>query len=121
MDVTAWLAWFLATLHRAVDQAHAGLDKVLAKSQFWQHWAMTPMNERQVKLLYKLVDGFEGKLTSAKWAKLACPSRSHRATDSASAASSSRFNCSSSGASRWASASGPAAVVMLIFKAYTAP
>jgi len=71
MDVSAWLAWFLATLHRAVDQAHAGLDKVLAKSQFWQHWAMTPMNERQVKLLHRLVDGFEGKLTSVKWAKLA--------------------------------------------------
>ncbi len=71
MDVTAWLAWFLAALHRAVDQAHASLDKVLAKSHFWQHWAMTPMNERQVKLLNKLLDGFEGKLTSAKWATLA--------------------------------------------------
>ena len=69
--MTAWLALFLATLHRAVDQAHAGLDKVLAKSQFWQHWAMTPMNERQVKLLNKLLDGFEGKLTSQKWATLA--------------------------------------------------
>ncbi|MDH4375972.1 MAG: Fic family protein [Ramlibacter sp.] len=71
MDVTAWLAWFLATLHRAVDQAHASLDKVLTSSRFWQHWAMTPMNERQVKLLNKLLDGFEGKLTSQKWATLA--------------------------------------------------
>ncbi len=71
MDVTAWLAWFLMTLHRALDQAHGTLDTVLAKARFWQRWAMTPMNERQVKLLNRLLDGFEGKLTSSKWAAIA--------------------------------------------------
>ncbi len=71
MDVTPWLAWFLAALHRAIDQAHSSVDRVLARSRFWQHWAMTPMNERQVRLLNKLLDGFEGKLTSSKWGLIA--------------------------------------------------
>ena len=71
MDVTEWLAWFLDTLHRAVDQAQYTLDFVLAKARFWQRWATTPLNERQVKLLNKLLDGFEGKLTSSKWAAIA--------------------------------------------------
>lgn len=71
MDVTEWLAWFLDTLHRAVDQAQQILDAVLIKARFWQQWATTPMNERQLKLLNKLLDGFEGKLTSSKWAAIA--------------------------------------------------
>jgi Fic family protein len=71
MDVTEWLAWFLGTLHRAIDQAQHTLDAVLTKARFWQHWATTPLNERQVKLLDRLVDGFDGKLTSRKWAAIA--------------------------------------------------
>ena len=71
LDVTEWLAWFLATLHRAVDQAQHALDAVLEKARFWQRWATTPLNERQVKLLNRLLDGFEGKLTTSKWATIA--------------------------------------------------
>jgi Fic family protein len=71
MDVTLWLAWFLDTLHRAVDQAQVTLDAVLAKASFWRHWATKPLNERQVKLLNRLLDGFDGKLTSGKWAAIA--------------------------------------------------
>jgi Fic family protein len=71
MDVTEWLAWFLDTLHRAVDQAQHTLDVVLTKTRFWQHWAGTPLNERQVKLLNRLLDGLDGKLTSRKWAAIA--------------------------------------------------
>lgn len=71
MDVTEWLAWFLDTLHRAVDQAQHTLDAVLKKMRFWQRWATTPLNERQVNLLNKLLDGFDGKLTSSKWAAIA--------------------------------------------------
>ena len=71
MDVTEWLAWFLDALHRAVDHAQLTLDAVLAKARFWQRWATMPLNERQVKLLNKLLDGFEGKLTSSKWAAIA--------------------------------------------------
>ncbi len=71
MDVTEWLAWFLATLDRAVDQAQYTLDAVLTKARFWRRWATTPLNERQVQLLNKLLDGFEGKLTTSKWAAIA--------------------------------------------------
>ena len=71
MDVTEWLAWFLNALHRAVDQAQITLDAVLTKARFWHHWATLPLNERQVKLLNKLFDSFDGKLTSSKWAVIA--------------------------------------------------
>ncbi len=71
MDVTEWLAWFFDTLHRAVDQAQHTLDTVLVKASFWRRWAATPLNERQVKLLNRLLDGFEGKLTTGKWAAIA--------------------------------------------------
>ncbi len=71
LDVTDWLAWFLDTLHRAVDQAQHTLDAVLAKTRFWQRWATTPLNARQVKMVNRLLDGFEGKLTSSKWAAMA--------------------------------------------------
>ena len=71
LDVTEWLAWFLDTLHRAVSQAHLTMDAVLAKTRFWQRWATSPLNERQVKLLNRLLDGFDGKLTSSKWAAIA--------------------------------------------------
>jgi Fic family protein len=71
MDVTEWLAWFMESLQRAVDQAQQTLDAVLLKARFWQRWATTPLNARQVKLLNKLLDGFEGKLTSSKWAAIA--------------------------------------------------
>lgn len=71
MDVTEWLLWFLDTLHHAIEQAHYRLDAVLFKARFWQQWAATPLNARQVKLLNRLLDGFEGKLTSRKWAAIA--------------------------------------------------
>lgn len=71
LDVTAWLAWFLDTLGRATASAQLTLDGVLTKARFWQRWAGTPVNERQAKLLNRLLDGFEGKLTSSKWAAIA--------------------------------------------------
>jgi Fic family protein len=70
MDITGWLAWFLQNLHEAVQQAHATVDRVLQKARFWQSVAALPMNARQIKVLNRLLDGFEGKLTSAKWAAL---------------------------------------------------
>ncbi|MBN3785906.1 Fic family protein [Burkholderia sp. Ac-20353] len=70
LDVTAWLAWFLDALHQAIDQAHTTLDAVLAKARFWQRFAGVPMNARQVKVINRLLDGFEGKLTTTKWAAL---------------------------------------------------
>lgn len=70
MDVTDWLEWFLACLLRALQGAEQTLASVLMKARYWQYWAGTPMNERQIKLLNKLLDGFDGKLTSSKWAAI---------------------------------------------------
>ena len=70
LDVTPWLGWFLGCLLRAVQGADALLVGVLDKAQFWQRWAGTPMNERQTQVLNRVLDGFEGKLTNAKWAAL---------------------------------------------------
>lgn len=71
LDVTQWLAWFLSSLLSAIEVAEAALSITLFKTNFWQHWAGTPLNERQIKLLNKLLDGFEGKLTTSKWAIIA--------------------------------------------------
>lgn len=71
LDVTAWLSWFLEMLNQAVEQAHGVLDAVLLKARFWQGLQGAALNERQAKLLNRLLDGFEGKLTTSKWAALA--------------------------------------------------
>ncbi len=71
LDVTEWLAWFLDTLGRAIDHAHTTLDAVLVKARFWQRCAGFAMNARQAKVMNRLLDGFEGKLTTTKWAALA--------------------------------------------------
>ena len=70
LNVDAWLEWFLGCLLRAIQSAEITLASILAKTLFWQHWATTPMNNRQIKLLKKLLDGFDGKLTSSKWATI---------------------------------------------------
>lgn len=71
LDVTAWLDWFLGCLLRAVEGADGLLTAVRGKARFWQRWAGTALNERQIKLINRLQDGFEGKLTTGKWAALA--------------------------------------------------
>ena len=65
------MSWFLGTLGRAVASAQSTLDAVLVKARFWQRWPGMSLNERQVKLLNRLLDGFDGKLTSSKWAAIA--------------------------------------------------
>ncbi len=70
LDVTEWLAWFMACLQRAIAASEETLSAVLNKHRFWQTHAKTILNPRQVKLLNKLLDGFEGNLTSSKYAKL---------------------------------------------------
>lgn len=71
LDVTAWLTWFLSALHRAIGQAQHTLDAVLTKTRFWQHYTGTPLNDRQSKVVNRLLDGFDGKLTTSKWAAIA--------------------------------------------------
>ncbi len=71
LDVTDWMAWFLACLGRAIDGARGQLADVLRKAQFWETHRGLAFNERQTLMLNRLLDGFEGKLSSSKWAKLA--------------------------------------------------
>ncbi|MDQ7049840.1 MAG: Fic family protein [Enterobacterales bacterium] len=71
LDITAWQQWFLNCLLRAIKAAQQGLNSILLKSRFWKDYAKQPLNERQIKILNKLLDGFEGKLTSSNWAKIA--------------------------------------------------
>lgn len=71
MDVTEWLEWFLGCLLRAIEGSEQTLSSVLLKARFWQRWAGVSLNERQIKLLNRLLDGFEGKMTTGKWAAIA--------------------------------------------------
>lgn len=71
IDITRWQTWFLECLQRAIAGAHETLSAVLNKARFWERFAREPLNERQIKVLNRVMDGFEGKLTSSKWAKIA--------------------------------------------------
>ena len=70
LDATEWLAWFLASLLRALQEADQTLSRVLLKANFWRQWAGSPFHERQIKVLNRMLDGFDGKLTNKKWAAI---------------------------------------------------
>lgn len=70
-DVTAWILWFLECLGRAIHGADGVLAAVIAKARFWERAGALALNERQIKALNRLLDGFEGKMTSSKWATIA--------------------------------------------------
>jgi Fic family protein len=70
LDVTPWMEWFLGCLDRAFDATEKTLATVLRKARFWARLVGTAINERQRLVLNRMLDGFEGKLTSTKWAKV---------------------------------------------------
>jgi Fic family protein len=70
LDITPWMQWFLGCLGRAIGGAQTALKAVLAKARFWETFATTPLNERQREIVNGLLDGFEGKLTTSKYAKI---------------------------------------------------
>lgn len=70
LDVTGWMLWFLDCLGRAIDGAHLTLRAVIDKARFWDRIKDAPLNDRQRSVINRLLDGFEGKLTSSKYAKL---------------------------------------------------
>lgn len=70
LDVTSWQEWFLSCLQQAIEGARDTLNAVLQKARFWDRFAQQSLNARQVKVLNRLLDGFAGKLTTSKWAKL---------------------------------------------------
>ncbi len=70
LDITPWMDWFLNCLGRAIEGARTALASVLQKARFWESIASISLNDRQRLVVNRLLDGFEGKLTNAKWAKL---------------------------------------------------
>ena len=70
LDITPWLSWFIGCLDRAFDGAETIFASVMRKARFWEAVAGQPLNERQRKVINRLLDGFEGKLTNAKWAAI---------------------------------------------------
>lgn len=71
LDITEWLEWFFQCLSHAMNASEEILSLVLKKASFWKAHEKTIFNQRQILLLNKLLDGFEGKLTTSKWAKIA--------------------------------------------------
>jgi len=70
MDVTAWMEWFLGCLTRAIDGAQAALSGVIEKARYWEKLRDVRLNERQRLVINRMLEGFEGKLTTSKWAAL---------------------------------------------------
>lgn len=69
-DITRWIIWFLSCLKEAIISSSVIIDKVVKKHQFWISNGTKVSNERQRLMLNKLMDNFEGNLTSSKWAKM---------------------------------------------------
>ncbi|MCY3879798.1 MAG: Fic family protein [Rhodobacteraceae bacterium] len=70
LDITEWLTWFLECLGRSIEGAEGTLTGILEKAAFWEKFKNESISKRQRLVLNRLLDGFEGKLTSSKWAKL---------------------------------------------------
>ncbi len=71
LDITAWLAWFLSCLDRTIEEAETSLGSVLHRAKLWQRINPRPVNERQRKVINRMLDDFQGHLTTSKYAKLA--------------------------------------------------
>jgi Fic family protein len=70
MDVTAWMEWFLSCLTRAIEGAQSALSGIIEKARYWEKLRDVPLNERQRLVINRMLEGFEGKLTTSKWAVL---------------------------------------------------
>lgn len=71
LDITSWLEWFVACLAEAIQNADDSVEKIIEKSRFFKTLERAELNERQRKILLLLLEGFEGNLTTSKWAKIA--------------------------------------------------
>ena len=71
LDITAWLVWFLTCLDRSIENTDTVLSSVLDKARVWQRVNQAPVNERQRRVINRMLDDFEGPMTTSKYAKLA--------------------------------------------------
>jgi Fic family protein len=70
LEITVWLQWFLSCMLNALEASDSLLSDVIFKHDFWAKNASLLENDRQKKVINKLLDGFEGKLTTTKWARI---------------------------------------------------
>jgi Fic family protein len=70
MDVTPWMEWFLGCLTRAIEGAQTALSGVIDTARYWEKLRDVPLNQRQRVVINRLLEGFEGNLTTSKWAAL---------------------------------------------------
>ncbi len=70
LDITRWLLWFLECLDGAIQHSEDVLQHVFTKSRFWEMHRDAPLNDRHRLMLNRLLDGFDGKLNTSKWAKI---------------------------------------------------
>ena len=70
LDITEWLLWFFDCLEKAIIRASSIIERTLQKAIYWDNFRNIEINERQRKIINRLWDGFEGKLTTSKWAKM---------------------------------------------------
>lgn len=70
LDITPWIEWFLSCLGRSIENAISIFDKIMEKEKFWGSIQHISLNDRQRKVINLMLDGFDGKLTSSKWAKI---------------------------------------------------
>jgi Fic family protein len=75
LDITEWMEWFLGCLTRAIDAAQATLTGVMARARFWERLRDFSLNDRQRLVITRLLDGFDGNLTTSKWAALTTASQ----------------------------------------------
>lgn len=70
LDITAWLLWFLNTIRESLQESSKLVDKTIIRALAWQKYNSVALDDNQKKIVNMLMDGFEGKLTSGKWAKI---------------------------------------------------
>ncbi len=70
LNITEWIEWFLKIVNNSIDNSEKVLEKVDFKRKFWENYAGVIFNDRQLKVLGKLLDGFEGYITSSKWTRM---------------------------------------------------
>lgn len=70
LDITEWILWFFDCLENAIGRASDKVVDTMKKAAYWSKFCNVDINWRQRKVINRLWDGFEGKLTSSKWAKI---------------------------------------------------
>ena len=70
LDITLWIEWFAETMLKAIEDSLAQTESIFRKAKFWQDHSNMEFSSNQCKMLNRLFDGFEGNLTTSKWAKM---------------------------------------------------